>query len=175
MGFDNNKMTPAEEPFFGIVPGKASYPIGRVSLPVTIGMQGNYRTEWLHFEVADFKSSYLAILGRPMLARFMAIPNHTYLLLKMQAPNGVLTVRGDIKTSFECDSEAVRLAELSHQFGNSILVAEEAKKTPPEDLTIPPQYPTLTALQPTDATKPVSLGLDDPSKMALIGSSLTPK
>ncbi|CAO2141572.1 unnamed protein product [Urochloa humidicola] len=110
-----------------------------------------------------------------MLARFMAILNHTYLVLKMPAPNGVLTIRGHIKTSFECDGEAVRLAELSHPLGNSILVAEEAKKTPPGDLTIPLQDPTLTALQPAEATKAVSLGLDAPSKTAFIGSGLTPK
>ncbi|CAO2143912.1 unnamed protein product [Urochloa humidicola] len=110
-----------------------------------------------------------------MLAWFMAIPNHTYLVLKMTAPNGVLTIRGDIKVSNECDGEAVRLAELSHQLGNSTLMVDEAKKNPPEDLTIPPQHPTSTALQPAEATKAVSLGLDDPSKMALIGSGLTPK
>jgi hypothetical protein len=47
--------------------------------------------EYLTFEVADFRSSYHAILGRPMLAKFMAIPHHTYLIMKMLAPNGILS------------------------------------------------------------------------------------
>jgi hypothetical protein len=67
--------------------------MGRVSLPVTFGTEENFRTKYLSFEVADFKSSYHAILGRPMLARFMAIPHYTYLVLKMLAPNGVLSLR----------------------------------------------------------------------------------
>ncbi|CAO2164154.1 unnamed protein product [Urochloa humidicola] len=107
MGFDYTKMMKAEDPFFGIIPGKASYPLGRVVLPVTFGMADNYRTEWIHFEVAEFMSSYRAIFERPMLARFMAIPNHTYLVMKMPAPKGVLPIRGDIKTSYECDGEAI--------------------------------------------------------------------
>jgi hypothetical protein len=31
MDFDFNKMTACDEPFYGVVPGKATYPIGRVS------------------------------------------------------------------------------------------------------------------------------------------------
>jgi hypothetical protein len=31
-----------------------------------------------------------------MLAKFMAIPHHTYLIMKMPAPNGILSVLGDI-------------------------------------------------------------------------------
>ncbi|CAN6318628.1 unnamed protein product [Urochloa humidicola] len=168
-------MTAAEEPFFGIVPGKASYPVGRVTLPVTFGTATNYRTEWLHFEVANFTSSYHAIFGRPMLARFMAIPNHTYLVMKMPAPRGVLSICGDIKVSYKCDGEAVRLAELSQQLDNSALMVEEAKKTPPEELEIPEQSPTSAALEPGEKTKAICLGLDDPTKMALIGSGLTLK
>jgi hypothetical protein len=49
--------------------------MGRVSLPVTFGTEENFRTEYLSFEVADFISSYHAILGRPMLARFTVVPH----------------------------------------------------------------------------------------------------
>jgi hypothetical protein len=31
-----------------------------------------------------------------MLAKFMAIPDHTYLIMKMPAPNGILSVLRDI-------------------------------------------------------------------------------
>jgi hypothetical protein len=66
--------------------------MGRVSLPVTFGTEENFRMEYLSFEVADFKSSYHAILGRPMLDRIMAIPHYTYLVLKIPAPNEMLTI-----------------------------------------------------------------------------------
>jgi hypothetical protein len=106
MDFDFKKLTVCDEPFFGIVPGKAAYPLDRISLPVTFGTEDNFRMEYLNFEVADFKSSYHAVLGRPMLAKFMAIPHCTYLVLKMPAPNGVLSVYGNQIVSFRCDSEA---------------------------------------------------------------------
>jgi hypothetical protein len=61
MEFDFTKMTACDEPFYGVVPGKAAYPIGRVCLPVTFGMKENFRTEYLVFEVADFHSSYHTI------------------------------------------------------------------------------------------------------------------
>jgi hypothetical protein len=33
MDFDFKRLTECDKPFFGIVPGKATYPMGRVSLP----------------------------------------------------------------------------------------------------------------------------------------------
>jgi hypothetical protein len=86
MDFNFKRLTECDKPFFGIVPGKAAYPMGQVSLSATFSTEKNFRTEYLSFEVADFKSSYHAILGRPMVARFMAIPHYTYLVLKMSAP-----------------------------------------------------------------------------------------
>jgi hypothetical protein len=82
MDFDFKRLIECDEPFFGIIPSKAAYPMGWVSLAVKFDMEENFRTEYLCFEVADFKSSYHAILGRPMLARFMTIPHYTYLVLK---------------------------------------------------------------------------------------------
>jgi hypothetical protein len=54
MEFDFNKMIACDEPFYGVVPGKAAHPIGRVCLPVTFGTEENFRTEYLTFEVAAF-------------------------------------------------------------------------------------------------------------------------
>jgi hypothetical protein len=65
MEFDFNKMTAYDEPFYGVVPGKAAYPIGRVCLPITFcssyHTEENFRTVYLTYEVADFCSSYHAI------------------------------------------------------------------------------------------------------------------
>ena len=111
MGLDiSDKLKPSKAPFYGIIPGNASFPVGTVVLPVTFGTPDNYRTELIKFEVADFESSYHAILGRPALAKFMAIPHYVYLLLKMPGKTGVLTFRGDLQRSFECEKEAITYA-----------------------------------------------------------------
>jgi hypothetical protein len=45
MEFDFSKMTACDELFYGVVPGKATYPIGCVCLLVTFGTEENFRTE----------------------------------------------------------------------------------------------------------------------------------
>jgi hypothetical protein len=74
MGLDlTDMLIPSKSPFYGIVPGNATHPLGMVVLPVTFGMRENYRTEFIKFEVANFDSSYPSILGRPALTKFMAV------------------------------------------------------------------------------------------------------
>jgi hypothetical protein len=48
--------------------------------------------EVLTFEVVKFHGSYHVILGCPCYAKFMAVPNYTYLKLKMLGPRKVVTV-----------------------------------------------------------------------------------
>ena len=100
-------LTPSKAPFYGINLGNSSTTIGSVTLLVTFGTEQNFRTEYIKFEVADFESSYHTILGRPALANFMAVPHYVYLLLKMLGNTGVLSLRGDLLKSFECDKEAI--------------------------------------------------------------------
>jgi hypothetical protein len=75
-------LTKSTSPFYGIILRNAAIPLGSVVLPVTFGeTRENYRTEYIKFEVADFETSYHAIIGRPSIAKFMAVPHYTYLVL----------------------------------------------------------------------------------------------
>jgi hypothetical protein len=161
MDFDFHKMTTCDEPFYGVVPDKAAYPIGRVCLPVTFGTKENFRTEYLAFEVADFRSSYHAILERPMLAKFMAIPHHTYLIMKMPAPNGILSVLGDIMVSYNCESATVKLSKDSTVKAVATVMVAQAAKIDQTTLEVPEQKRTSTALDPSPAVKKVCLILPD--------------
>ena len=93
-------ITPTSTPFYGIVPSKAAMSLGQITLPVTFRTPSNYHIEFIKLEVVDFDSSYHGILGRPALAKFMAIPHYPYLLLKMPGPNGVLSLWSDLKRAF---------------------------------------------------------------------------
>jgi hypothetical protein len=160
MDFEFNKMTACEEPFYGVVPGKAAYLIGRVCLPVTFGTKENFRTEYLTFEVADF---------RPMLVKFMVIPHHTYLIMKMSAPNRILSVLGVIMVSYNCESATVKLSK-----DYAVMVAQAAKI---DQITVevPEQKRTSTTLDPSPALKKVCLGLPDAFKEVVIRANLDPK
>jgi hypothetical protein len=175
MEFDFSKMTACDEDFYGVVPGKATYPIGRVCLPVTFGTEENFRTGYLTFEVADFRSSYHAIFGRPMLAKFMAIPHHTYLIRKMPAPNGIHSVLGDIMVSYNCESATVELSNDSAIKAASTVMVAQAAKIDQTTLSVPEQKRTTTTLDPSPAVKKVCLDLPDASKEVVIRADLDPK
>ena len=45
-----------------------------------------------------------------MYAKFMAVPNYTYLKLKMPGPNGVIILGSNFLHAFTCDHEHFELA-----------------------------------------------------------------
>ena len=61
--------------------------------------------ETLTFEVVGFHGTYHAILGRPCYVKFMAVPNYTYLKLKMPGPRGVITIGTSFQRAYECEVE----------------------------------------------------------------------
>jgi hypothetical protein len=104
-------LKPTDCFFHRIIPGSANYPLGRIALNVCFGNRQNYRREKPDFEVMDWPSQYHAILGRPALSRFMAVPHYTYLVLKRPGPNGIITVKGSFKLSDLCDKEFHKMAQ----------------------------------------------------------------
>jgi hypothetical protein len=60
--------------------------------------------------VVDFSSVYHALLGWLCFAKFMAIPNYTYLKLKIPSPNGVITVKGNFRQAYYCEQDCIAQA-----------------------------------------------------------------
>ncbi|XP_066316813.1 uncharacterized protein [Miscanthus floridulus] len=105
MGIDRSRIQPTVVPFHGIVPKKQVMPLRQIDLPVTFGNLTNYRIETLTFEVVGLHGTYHAILGCPCYVKFKAIPNYTYLKLKMLGPRGVITVSTCFQRAYECEVE----------------------------------------------------------------------
>jgi hypothetical protein len=178
MGLDlTDMLVPSKSPFYGIVPGNAVHPLGTVVLPVTFGTRENYRTEFVKFEVANFEFSYHAILGRPALAKFMAVPHYVYLLLKMPGRSGVLTLRGDLKKSYDCNQEAIQYASTMHVPDASGEVLAAAQQLSQAGLEIPTRKASKSSIQSTGdvALKLIQLQEGDSSKTAVIGAGLDEK
>jgi hypothetical protein len=171
-------LTKSNMPFYGIVLGNAATPLGSVVLPVTFGeSRDNYRTEYIKLEVADFETSYHAILGRPAITKFMAVPHYTYLVLKMPSPAGVLSLQGDLKISHDCDTEAVEIAS-TNQVPNAMMeVYAASKKLATSELDIPEKSDKGDKPQPAEEVlvKTIDLGTGDSSKTTTIGAGLDPK
>jgi hypothetical protein len=149
-----------------------------VVLPVTFGeTRENYCTEYIKFEVADFETSYHAIPGRPAIAKFMAVPHYMYLVLKMPCPAGVLSLQGDLKISFDCDTEAMELVA-TNQVPNAMMeIYAASKKLAPSELDIPEKSDKANKPQPSEEVqvKAIDLGTGDSSKTTMIGEGLDPK
>jgi hypothetical protein len=171
-------LTKSTSPFYGIVPGNAAIPLGSVVLPVTFEeTRENYRTEYIKFEVADFETFYHAILGRPAIAKFMAVPHYTYLVLKMPSPTGVLSLQGDLKISFDYDTEAVELAATDQVRNAMMKIYAASKKLAPTELEIPEKSDKANKPQPSEEVqlKAIDLGTGDNNKTTMIGAGLDPK
>jgi hypothetical protein len=108
LGVTLKDLTESDTPFFGIVPIEGEYPLGHIYMSITVGTPENYRTEFLRFEVASFDCGYNTIIDRPGLAKFMAIPHYSYMILKMPGPQGIITVRADFQGAAECFRGAIQ-------------------------------------------------------------------
>nr|ABB47110.1 retrotransposon protein, putative, Ty3-gypsy subclass [Oryza sativa Japonica Group] len=97
MQIPRTELKLSNAPFHGVIPGLSATPLGQITLPVTFGTRENFRIENVCFEVVDFETAYHAILGRPALAKLMAVPHYTYMMMKMPGPQGVISLRSDIK------------------------------------------------------------------------------
>jgi hypothetical protein len=173
LGVHLKELHESDTPFFGIVPTEGEYPLGHIYMLVTFGTPENYRTEFLRFEVANFDCGYNAIIGRLGLAKFMAIPHYTYMILKMPGPQGIITVRADFQGAAECFRVAIQAALTTKP---STISSTQANSKPEEDLAVPAnEAQAATSMRPTEETKRINLGFADERKTAIISSSLDDK
>jgi hypothetical protein len=171
MGIGLDQLRPSTTLFHGVTPGKRVQPLGQIDLPVWFGTPDNFRKETLTLEVVGFRGAYHTILRRPYHAKFMAVPNYTYLKMKMPGPKGVITVGSSIKHAFDCDVECVKHAEA--------LALDEAlianlEKLVNEDLDSTAKH--AGSFEDVDQTKEVPLDPAAPEDKALrVSSILDPK
>jgi hypothetical protein len=157
-------------PFHGIIPEKRVQPLGQLDLPVCFRTPSNFRKETLTFELVRFRGIYHAVLGRPCYAKFMAVPNYTYLKLKMPGPNGVITVRSTYRHAYECEVECVEYAKALAESEALIANLECLSKE------VPDAKHHAGNFEPAEAVKSVPLDpSNDASKQVWIGSELDPK
>ena len=105
------ELKPYEAQFWGVLPSQSSIPLGQITLPVQFSTPDHFHTKFVNFVVADFDGTYHAILGHPSLTKFMAVPHYSYLVLKMPTEKGVLTIRGNVYTTYTCEEETFKITE----------------------------------------------------------------
>ena len=145
-------------------------PLGQIDLPVTFGNLTNYRIETLTFEVVGFHGTYHTILGCPCYVKFMAIPNYTYLKLKMPGPRGVITIGTSFQRAYECEVGCCEHATIIVASKELAAIRKEVVEEAPN-----PKRSTRS-FKPVEGAKEV---LIDPSgskgKVVRIGTTLSPE
>jgi hypothetical protein len=172
LGIPLAQLKPSRLTFHGIVHGHSCTPLGKVQLEVLFGKKGNSRREPIWFEVVDISSPYHAPLGRPALAKFMAVPHYAYLKMKLPGPRGVITVSGSFKKSLACAKESSQLAEAL------VIVEEKRQLLYRVDLAqqdAPVRQSPVEQFKPANDTKKILLDESDPTKYIIIGTGLSAK
>jgi hypothetical protein len=170
LGIDLSMIWAGAAPFHGIVPGKRVLPLGQLDLPVCFGTPSNFRKETLTFEVVGFRGTFQAVLGRPCYARFMVVPNYTYLKLKMPGPNGTITAGSMYRHAYECDVECVEYTEAIAKFEALIADLDCLSKEAPDAKRHAGNF------ELAEEVKSVSLDpSNDAGKKVRIGSELDPE
>jgi hypothetical protein len=172
LGIPLTQLKPSQLTFHGIVPGHSCTPMGRVQLEVLFGKKGNSRREPIWFEVVDISSPYHALLGRPALAKFMAVPHYARLKMKLLGPRGVITVSGSFKKSLACAKESSQPAE-------ALVIAEEKRqllhRVELAQQDVPVRQSPVEQFKSADDTKKILLDESDPSKFVIIDTGLSAK
>jgi hypothetical protein len=168
MGIPRSKLRSSTAPFHGVVPGMEALPIGQIDLLIMFRDWRNFRTETLTFEVVGFLGTYHAILGRSTYSKFMAVPNYTYLKLKIPDPKGIITIGTTYQCTFECDVECF-------QFAEALIRPERLHAEPPfEDQDIPESSKRATySFEPVKDIKDAAVS--DDGCMLCIRMTLDPK
>jgi hypothetical protein len=170
LGVDQSKVQAGAAPFHGIAPGKCILPLGQIDLPVCFGTLSIFRKETLTFEVVGFRGTYHAVLGRPCYAKFMVVPNYTYLKLKMPGPKGVITIGSTYRHAYKCDVECVEYVEALIESEALIVDLDSLSKEAPD----PKRH--AGNFESAEAVKSVSLDpSNDANKKVRISSELDPK
>jgi hypothetical protein len=107
----------------------------------------------------------------------MAVPHYVYLLLKMPGRSGVLTLRDDLKKSYDCNQEAIQYASSTRVPDASGEVLAAVQQLSQAELEIPTRKASKSSIQSTGdvALKTIQLQEGDPSKTAVIGVGLDEK
>ncbi|GJU82675.1 hypothetical protein Tco_1285040 [Tanacetum coccineum] len=101
--------------------GETIWPLGQLSLLVTIVDADHSTKSWMDFIIVRSLSPYNGIIGRPGIREIRAVPSTTHRMLKFPVGGGIVTIRNTILIPAECATviispkEVPKEAEVRHK------------------------------------------------------------
>ncbi|GJW52302.1 reverse transcriptase domain-containing protein [Tanacetum coccineum] len=96
-----NQVIPAATPLLGFS-GEISWPLGHISLMVSLGDGEHSTSTTMNFMVVKSLSPYNGIIGRPGLKKIQAVPSTAHGMLKFLVEGGIVTIRSNTIIPAEC-------------------------------------------------------------------------
>ena len=93
----------------------------------------------------------------------------------MPGPNGVLSLRSDLKRALDCDVQAIQIAAKAQANDGRKEIATIAMEISQEELEIPAKKLSILAPPKEADVKQIDLGTGDSSKTAIISAHLSVK
>ena len=94
MGIDKARLIPTNAPLVGFR-GTKVFPLGAVTLSVTVGDYPQQITRDVTFLVVDCSSAYNGILRRPTLNSWKVVTSTYHLMIKFPIEYGIGELQGD--------------------------------------------------------------------------------
>ncbi|XP_075665327.1 uncharacterized protein LOC142634986 [Castanea sativa] len=101
MGISREQLVPTNAPLIAFG-GTKVFPLGVVTLAVTVGDYPQHITKNVTFLMVDCSSAYNAIIGRPTLNSWKAITSNYHLMIKFPTDYGIGELRGDQVAARKC-------------------------------------------------------------------------
>ena len=152
MRIDKKRLMPTNAPLVGFG-GSRVFPLGAVTLSVTVGDYPQQITRDVTFLVVDCSSAYNAILRRPTLNSWNAVTSTYHMMIKFPTDYGVGELRGSQMAALEC---YVAMMEMEDQI--QALNIEECR----------------TVTEPTEKLKEITLDSFNPGRTTKIGTLANP-
>ncbi|GKB56651.1 hypothetical protein Tco_0912837 [Tanacetum coccineum] len=133
-------MIPAMTPLLGFS-GEISWPLGQISLMVTLGDGEHSMSSLMNFMIVRSPSPYNGIIDRLGLKKIQAVPSTAHRMLKFPVEGGIATIRSNTIIPAECRMVAET---------QNALPLREPTATKGIKVAIHPEYPEQT--KPTDMT-----------------------
>ncbi|GJR34746.1 hypothetical protein Tco_1210430 [Tanacetum coccineum] len=94
-------MTPATTPPLGFS-GEISWPLGQISLMVSLGDEEHSMSALMNFIVVRSPSLYNGIIGRPSIRKIQAVSSTTHKMIKFLVKEGIVMLHSNTIIPTEC-------------------------------------------------------------------------
>jgi hypothetical protein len=167
-GILQSQLRPSTAPFYEVIPGMEAPPSGRSICLSHLGTCETFAQKPSLLKWWGSRGRTMRSSGGRRYAKFMVVPNYTYLKPKIPGRKGIITVGTTYQRTFECDAECF-------QFIEALIRSERLHAEPPSKDQDIPESSKRAACSFELAKDIKDAAFSDDGRTLRIGTTLNPK